>query len=166
MKLKGMKKLNHYFTRFVKSIDADLSAEMGIEFDYVFTKNLVHYSLVVTQFQNDLWENFLKETFDFELKNNVFLMSLLHEIGHHETMESLVDYWEIDETEKEVIQEKINNGIDGHKPYYDYFGLPLEYIATEWAVNYYLNNQERLDKQFNKLINNIRHFYKKNNIEY
>lgn len=166
MRLKGLRKLNHQFTKFVKTIEPELSAEMGIEFDYVFTKNLVHYSLAIPQSQNDLWEEFLKDTFNFDLGENVFLLSLLHEIGHHETMEDLTEFWDIDSLEKEVIQYKVNNNLEGKKPYFDYFNLPLEYAATEWAINYYNSNKQKLDKAFSILINNIRHFYKRNNIEY
>lgn len=87
-------------------------------------------------------------------KINLFLLSILHEIGHIET------WTEEDNEQKEIIynllQTQFNeNELNDEKlaEYCNiYFRIPLEKNATEWGINYALTHLE-LMQQFDWLHN-------------
>ena len=75
-------------------------------------------------------------------------MSVLHEIGH------IATYTEDLNTEREftylLLQMKYeeDNFVEFNR---EYFKIPMEFLATEWAINFYKNNIEFCEKLANDL---------------
>ena len=85
------------------------------------------------------WRDFLKERFGFRLTAyNWFTMSILHELGHHFTIE----YFTAEEWNKmcEVLDSE-----DPHEINMDHFNQKNELMATAWAVAYYKRNRHEMN---------------------
>jgi hypothetical protein len=142
--------INDYVSQF------DLTAELGSDFCYYSRINTIHYALAVV---DRAGENF--KEFANSLKPNmqvpIFLLSLLHEIGHHETWEVLTDEEISYSTEiKNLIQEE---QVFTKETDFIYFNLPDERIATEWALKYIEDNTREIRAFWNKIQNLIVNFY-------
>lgn len=95
----------------------------------------------------------IENTYDVEdLEPWFFIFSILHEVGHHMTLDSL--------TEEDLINEKLLRQIvtDDNA----YFNLPAEDLANRWAINYLINNTEKCWKFQRKCFTILKHLYKKN----
>ena len=90
-----------------------------------------------------------------------FLISFLHELGHHYTLDELSED-EVNEsldTKRRINNEYTDGRIDLQE---EYFNLPDEAVATNWAIEYIRNNKEKIDEFWSKLLNAIVQFYKAN----
>ena len=114
--------------------------------------------ICITLFENNdanrEWAKYLKDTFNFTLtKENLFALSVLHELGHHYT----VDYFNEDEWEEQA-SEKLLRGLTGSARYQAYYNQPIEKVATEFAVNVYNENAENMRAWCHRLNCAIRHY--------
>ena len=81
MKLKGKKKLN-------KIISAQLApfgiskARLSDTFAYHFDKQKIDFKISL-DIEDAFFSVFIKERFNYDDKGNEFVISLLHEVGHH-----------------------------------------------------------------------------------
>ena len=128
-------------------------------FFYIPEGKTVCFTILNYTTDKDLIE-FVNNKYDVDITNWYFIFSLLHEVGHHMTVDQLTDEdmaFEIaarnailplfgDETEK-------RNSL--------YFELPAEDLANRWAINYIENHtQECWDFQ-RKCFAVMRHIFKK-----
>lgn len=87
--------------------------------------------------------DFIKKEYNFHPNN--FIISLLHEIGHLETeTEKLSNNRAIEYATLEYAFE--NNIITKEELFNKYFKIEAEILATNWAVEYYKQNQEKINK--------------------
>lgn len=125
--------------------------------------------------QNGIWSNWIKKNYNFE--GNIFMISLLHEIGHLLTW---VDFRRNNPIEfihsQDLITEcdKISLDLSRHDLIYSkqfkeicekYHAIPTERIATDWAINFYRNNTKHVEKAFKNICLILKKFYKKNGVE-
>lgn len=154
--LKGIVKIDKIINKFLEPFEC--TARLSTDFGYYHTENLITYALVETEkgrasFMQSVER--LKPT----VTADVFLWSLLHEIGHHETMDYMTD-------KEEKLSNKIKEEVAQTKrPYADYYNAPDEKLATTWAVEYAETHTEELLTFWNKLQKAIMDFYKENNIK-
>ena len=154
--LKGIIEINNIINDFLKQFDC--TATIGADFEYIYAENLIHYAFIVSdkseiQFMNSVNRCNPKVTCD------IFLWSILHELGHHKTIDDLTDndvY--ISNWIKYMIDEKC---IDEN----EYYNCPDEKAATEWAVSYANSHIEELSNLWIKLQAAIMNFYIANEIE-
>ena len=136
-KLKGKKKLN-------KAVSAQLAqfgikdAKLSTEYSYLWEKERVTYKLTET-IEDELFNAFVLERFGYKVENT-FIFSLLHEVGHHLANDEIEGaICEFCNDEKDRI-EKVMKTADAYDEIkeieYQYFNLPDEIMATQWAVNY------------------------------
>lgn len=165
-KIKGIKKLN-------KAISA-IFTPFGIpncfyntHFSYDFWTHAITYCPYLTE-DDDYFSNFVEN--HFKIKNEMpILISFLHEIGHHKTFESLTEEeWDFCEEKKKRIFKKIRKAntpkkID--KLQNQYFVLPDELKATEWAVDFIRKHPKKAKKMNDELMKALNDFYKTNNIK-
>lgn len=136
----------------------ELKSAAGTDFAYYYTDNIVEYTLVVSARMDRMFREFA-ETLGLIHKVDVFLLSLLHEVGHHETYDELDD---ADITYSADIKATLTtNDCDVET----YFNLPDEYAATEWAVNYINTHTAEVASLWQELQPAILQFYIDNNIE-
>ena len=96
---------------------------------------------------NKTWKYRLKEDYDLNLtKENVFILSILHELGHVATLGQFTDKeWEDEFHLKEKIGEKVtaaeeeNDYDEWFNQNQNYFLMSTEKAATDWAVYQYRN---------------------------
>lgn len=147
---KRKKVLNKKVTAFCKQFNSDLKARLGEDFEYSFEKERVQFPLEVTEQHDKLFKIFIKKIFDYDVPN-VFMMSLLHEMGHHFTGENFTEEDEALYLERNAeITERIMND-EGDQPFYDYYALPQEMAATHWAVDVYRNNEKAINKAWKQI---------------
>ena len=164
-KIKGVKKLN-------KTISAQL-APFGIskavltdEYAYHFDTEKVTYKITDGDIEDIWFAEFIEERFGYHVTNS-FIISLLHEIGHHKANDAITDdVYDFCLSEKERIAEEMLTADDEYskKLEWQYFNLPDEIMATQWAVNYAINHPKKLIKMWDVMQKAFNKFYTKNNI--
>jgi hypothetical protein len=166
MKLKGEKKLN-------KAIKTEL-IPFGIEkvtmADWCWRggeKKTVEYTLLENRMEDRMLLDFVKERFNF-VPINEFMFSLFHELGHNATYDNLMEsdaVYNFCQTEKDRIENElqfVETKEDARKLEYQYFNLPDEIIATQWAVDYMKKNKKKIKKMWKRIEKEIVEFYRKN----
>ncbi len=163
--LKGIAKINHFLNEFL--LEFDVSVCLGLDFGYSMSHHVIEYALAVTEKEDKFFmDNFHRLAPD--IKCDTFLISFLHELGHHMTMphlspedlhcQKIVGELQ-DELDEEGITEEKEREI--HQKYYN---LPIEKVATEWAINYMRENTEKIAHFWKGFQEIVQEFYKINNI--
>lgn len=167
MTLRGKKILN-------KAISAELApfgirrCILGTEYSYSFLKNDIMFKLDLG-YEDGLFSEFLKERFDYDDTGIEFLISLLHEVGHsiaNEEIEGAIE--DFCQQEKARIEKALQTATDDDmikKLEFEYFSLPDEIMATQWAVNYAKENPLEIQIMWMKMARAIRVFYQMNGVD-
>ena len=112
----------------------------------VISENHINIPVKDYDFEANLYANFLKEKFNVDY--NVFVISILHEIGHLKTHNLQLEA----ETQLLYLALKENYSEDKIEEYnYSYFNLPAELKATKWAIEFYKSNFEFCENFVKKL---------------
>lgn len=166
--LKGVELIDNILNNFL--IEFDAIAELGTDFCYWNADSTINYSLVISDNHNNYFmDNFNRLAPDITC--DVFLISFLHELGHHETLHIFDDMdaaYCLDVKKDLSIKLKDVEGLDKEAEreiYQTYFDLPDEYEATMWAIEYIRENTEKIAEFWNKLQAAIMNFYKLNEVE-
>lgn len=140
-----------------KFIDNDCSVSYSDVFFYSPDDELICFTFNENEESNREWKKFLAEEFNFTLtKENLFTMSILHELGHHYTVSFFSDeQWEEEATEKPLF------GLTGAERDQAYFRLPIEKAATEFAIKCYTKNKEIMRAWNHRFNCAIRHYEKR-----
>lgn len=116
----------------------DVTTRYSADFFYCEAENVIEFSLLETPKQNKL---FMEFCFDNGLKYDMgsFLMSFLHELGHHETLFAIDeltynDNWKTKMTLTNSEEDMIK-----------YYNLEVEKEATLWAIDFANENRENLE---------------------
>lgn len=162
--VKGLKKLNSVITKQLMPFGIS-EAICSNDFSYWYVEEEVHYKLTQT-IEDEWFMEFIKETFGY-VPTNSFIMSLLHEVGHHNTYDELEDEdINFSEDEKERISEEMQTA-DAERTKaleWEYFNLPDEIVATEWAVDYAVNHTEEIKQMWEEILTALQEFYERNGI--
>ncbi|MEE3350403.1 MAG: hypothetical protein VZR09_10245 [Candidatus Gastranaerophilaceae bacterium] len=165
-KLKGVNKLN-------RAIAAELApfgitAAKLVEKDYAYYNNncSIEYCLVDGTTEDKLFTEFLKERFDYTVKN-IWIISIFHEIGHHMTMtyisDEILDFCDTEKDRIAAIMETAT-AAESKKLEFQYFNLPDEIMATQWAVNYIRSNPRSVEKIWDNIAKAMNKFYFENGV--
>lgn len=166
-KLKGRKKLNKAITELVKPFGIS-KAKLGTEFAYYFNDEHIEFQITCDDWTDRLFDEFVEKEFNF--KNPYpFVLSILHEIGHHNTVDEIDEEtysYILDRKEQidKIVQNKKNSRKKKIKANLEYFRLPDEYAATKWAVDYFRQHSTECDKMYKKACKALCKFYKKNGV--
>ena len=165
MKIRGLKKLNSVITKQLTPFGI-YKALCSDDFSYWYTKEEIHYRLEQT-IEDEWFMDFITETFGYK-PTYPFLMSILHEVGHHYTIDDIdTDIELYCEDEKERIENEMQTA-DAERTKaleWEYFNLPDEIVATEWAVAYAAEHTAELAEMWAEILEALQEFYKKNKIE-
>lgn len=168
MKLNGLAKLNREFSKVVRPFGIE-GVVNGEDFAWYREKNIITYTLVTGTFHDEWFVEFVKERFDYDVEN-VFIMTLLHEIGHYKTDDeigSALGTW--CDNDKERISDAILNDPfiteeEEKALNWQYFYLPDEFSATAWAVKFAKENPEYIEEMWEKMEKALHNFYEKNDL--
>lgn len=168
-KLKGKKKLN-------KAISAPLVKRFGItkarlsdEYCCYFDTESITFKAIENEETDKMFTDFIKERFNY-VGINSFIMSILHEIGHLKANDDVSgEVYDFCLAEKARIEQEMESCyMDSEKVKaleWQYFTLPDEIMATQWAVNYAKNHPRIVKKLWVEMSKALNEFYKANGIE-
>jgi hypothetical protein len=135
-----------------KFINYDCEVEIGSNFLF-YPDGVIVFTLGEDKEDSILWKQFLKEHFNFTLtKENLFTMSILHELGHYYTIE----YFTAEEWNEPELETEDNTALQ-----MAHFQKPHELIATEWAIAYYNANPKLMRAWNHRFTCALRHYGKK-----
>ena len=164
-KVKGTKVLNKAITKELSAFGIK-KAVCGDEYAYYYDKKAVSYKITEGCSEDLCFSEFLKERFDYDDKYP-FVMSLLHEVGHHKANDDIVgEVYDFCLAEKKRIQEEMLTAVgeESKKLEWQYFNLPDEIMATKWAVEYAKAHPKKVKKMWKKMRKAFFDFYKKNGL--
>ena len=122
-------------------------ASMDTDFFYDPEEDDVTYAFVVSE-KNDRMFMECVHSIAPNLTCDIFLLSLLHEVGHHYTWDNLT-------------YEEQCYSPSGKEYYY----CPKEIVATKWAIEYILSHVAEVKTFWEELQPHIIKFYADNNVE-
>ena len=150
---KALKKMNKTISAELALFGIDMAKYTG-EYSYSFEKNRVDYKLTNTAIEDRWFKEFVEERFRHKVKSD-FIISILHEIGHARANEEITgDIYEFCMNEKARIAIEMMVAEDeetGRALSFQYFNLPDEIMATQWAVNYAETHKKELKKMLKRI---------------
>jgi len=168
MGYKGIRKLNKTVSNELKSFGikrAFYDDEIG--YCYFPSNSKISFKILEEDISDELFLEFIKDTFDYDVPNS-FIISLLHEIGHHYTLDLIDEETNaFCEFEKMRIDEEMENATTEEEIKalnYQYFNLPDEIEATAWAVEYAETHPKKIKMMWNKMCNTLIEFCENNDI--
>lgn len=154
--LRTTDEITNILNKFLEPFEA--TAFAGTDFSYFYIDSSIEYTFVISERMDRLFMEYAK-SIGLKTKIDIFLLSFLHELGHHETLDEIDDD---DEEYSRLIKENLNSDNDDNCKIY--FALPDEKMATEWAINYINNNMDAIKNLWDQLQPAIMKFYAVNNI--
>ena len=136
-----MKELNQALNSWLEKYGFDTVAE-GIEpsFGYYYNRNSIVYTLSIRESAIKSW-NLLMEEMNCPFVINQFYTSFLHELGHAQTLDLLTEEEEQFSENEEIRLSQLDDIVQAD---YEYYHLPREIIATEWAMNFMRENENAI----------------------
>lgn len=127
---------------FLEPFNCD--SDFDSDFFYSSREQRIYFTLAYSERADKLFKQYVFSEFHYEI-SNIFLLSLLHELGHHFTLSNFSDI-EIrkEHKRKRKIEAELTK-TDSNEAFLKYFDLPIEKTATEWAINYYKENKKSCD---------------------
>lgn len=137
-------------------VDSDFSSD----FSYDPEDDRVYFSIIVAERSDRLFKQYVSTHFHFETPS-IFMLSLLHEVGHAYTLHTFSKMkLETAHEAKKIIEEALE--IDNSDEIYSlYFDLSIEKVATAWAVDYYRANRKRCDDFYSKFLQTLKAEYER-----
>jgi len=143
--MRGERKISKLIAEFT-----GCAATYGDEYMMSFTENgpMITWTDGEVAGLNKTWKHRLMEDYGLVLtKSNVFILSILHELGHAVTVGNFTEEeWETEFHLKEEIGDEVMAAAednDYNEWFYQnqrYFLMPTEKAATDWAVEQYKTN--------------------------
>lgn len=164
--LKGLDKIEILLNSFLQEYECTVRLES--DFAYYSASNVIAYSFCCSEVGDMLFTEVITHLCP-EIHCDIFLWSFLHELGHHETIDDLEDdeitYCFNEKRRIEREQENCKNVKQKIDIARQYFILPDELAATQWAVNYMRAHTEEMRVFWEELKPEIINFYKLNQVE-
>lgn len=164
-KLKGVKRIDRIINEFVEQFG--LTAGLDKDFGYYRDGFHIGYSLVATNAEADEYLTAFCNHLNPDIKADIFLISLFHEIGHHFTQ---FNFSEADWDKSDEVKDHIETAYGRYpkkaaKWNNIYFNLNVEKAATEWGLNYMQTHIDEVNAFWTELQPAIMRFYRKNNVK-
>ena len=164
-KVKGKKKLNSAILKELKPFGIT-SAKLTGEYSYLPSDYGITFGIELpTEYE---WlMDFIADRFNY-VCDCPFILLFLHELGHHNTIGAIsYEVQKFCDNEKIRIDEDMNNTDDEDtwkKLEYQYFSLPDEIMATQWAVNYARKHPRKIKNMAKRMTASFQEFYAKNEL--
>ena len=147
---KAITEITNILDTWLKDNGFDLTTRFEQDFGYYHTENVIAFSLLTTERNDEYFGNFVDDLGGYG--DLGFLNSFFHELGHYETYDDISDRdYEYGRMVKAYLADKEElNDYD----LYTYFNLPIERAATEWGIAY-INDHYPEVMELNEKIRNI-----------
>lgn len=159
MDFRNITNIINEYTEQTFGLVADCSLDFAFYPDAGEDEPDITYSLLVTEKTDKTFKKFVKIAFNCDF-DNIFVLSLLHEVGHAMTDEDWTARQQDDFANRK-------NGLspDNEIDLYTYYYIPDEYNATKWAIEYIQEHPQEIEKFWNRVQTQIENFYKENEYE-
>ena len=135
-----------------------LDSDFDSDFFYDSEDETVFFSVIVSERADRLFKEYVHKTFSFDIPN-IFMLNLLHEIGHAETLSQFSKQrLKTVHKQKEAISERLDQ-TNSDACYIEYFDLSIEKVATAWAVEYYKANTKRCEDFYSRFLKELHRQY-------
>lgn len=165
-KIKGIKKLNKAISKPLKDRFGISKAVCTNEYSYIFEDESITFKLTEGTIEDKWFAEFINERFGYEVKYP-FIISLLHEVGHHKANDEIDGaIYDFCMAEKERISAEMQDA-DANKSKaleWQYFNLPDEIMATQWAVAYAKKHPRIVEKMWAEMAVALMEFYRVNGV--
>ena len=133
--------------KFVKAIDGDYSAKEGEEFEALLDEQTIIITDIITESDFYFLQNIMRQAQNLTLPAlHPFTWSLLHELGHLETADDIVD----DTEDRHRIR---CSPLSVRDAFEEYSTLHNERIANQWAIDFVLDFPETILRVDEHLVN-------------
>lgn len=168
MELKGVDELNEVFEQFFVELGyPEIECDIDTDFAYYYGTDEITYSLFSMEEADEGFMRYVNLNYPQMPSCSLFVLSLLHELGHHITMPKYnkADHrkWEIEKAKIENI--KANTPKERIEKQIAYCGLFEEKIATAEAIKILIANYDYIHNFEKVWYKAVMNFYKKNNVE-
>lgn len=168
VRIKGKKKLNKAILAEVAPFGIQ-SVKLSDEYAYYYEDESISYKLDCGAVEDEWFNEFLEERFSYECKNSAesFVLSILHEVGHHKANDEIEGaILNFCNTEKERIDIEMQyaDAEQSRVLEWQYFNLPDEIMATQWAVNYAKSHPRKVKKMMERMRASLMEFYMANGL--
>lgn len=165
-KIKGIKALNQAIYKPLAKFGIS-EVSLSDEFSYIFESENITFKVTET-IEDEWFLDFIKERFDYETEIS-FIISLLHEIGHHKANDEIEgDIYNFCTSEKIRISKELEDeSIPAERAKeleFQYFNLPDEIMATQWAVTYSKEHPQEIKQMWEEMLPAIQNFYSVNGL--
>ena len=127
-----------------ENIDIDIQVEKSYRFECDTEEEIVYLSNKRWNKQDNYFDIWYKKQ-DFYTPMNYTLICILHEIGHIMTKD--MDLLEQGFTLNEIYHFMYDMGsITEEELNFAYFDIPSEKLATQWGVQYYIENKQKCEE--------------------
>lgn len=129
--MKTLDEINKSIEKFF-FIYGKVNVVCSTDFYYDFEKNEIGWSFLTVERQDQTFSDFFEKELSCPICNS-FIYSIFHEYGHKMT---LGDFSEADWDKYQLALDGIEGINDNNKKDYEYYKLPIELAASQWAVNF------------------------------
>lgn len=136
--------ISDYFDSHLEHIDVICS----YDFYYDFEQKTLGWALLCSPKRDEIFDNFFENDLGCREFNN-FIYSIFHEYGHHMTLKF---FNELEWDEYLNNCERLNRDAFSEARERAYFYLPVEMVASKWAVKYINSHYEELKKWWEKVL--------------
>ena len=165
-KLKGVKNLNDSITKELKPFGIT-RAHLSSEYSYLYYNRNINYKITETALEDKWFIDFVKERFNYTVRYP-FVFSLLHEVGHHKANDeiegAIYEFCTAEKTRIEKTMKNVKSEAKAKKLEWQYFNLPDEIMATQWAVNYCKQNPQKINNMWKNMKKALYEFYDANGV--
>ena len=140
---KELDRITNIINNFLEPFDCVAFA--GTDFNYYPASNTIEFALTVIDEHANSFKQFAESL--HPVHSDIFLWSLMHELGHAETEDEFDDDEEYEAAAANVISDE------------DYYNIPQEYAATDWAGEYMTEHEDEMIQLWNELAPAIKAFY-------
>jgi len=133
---------------FIKSINNEITVRISPngEFCVLFLTYKLHLGMKKKpDYEKEVWKKWYRQQKFYNGEDiNPTILSILHEIGHFQTFN--VEEWTTRNKEvNKALDLYYDNKIDMETLNFMYWDTINEYKATQWAIDYYVNNKAKCE---------------------
>lgn len=146
-----------------------IKTEIDTDFAYYPHEEIVTWSFFMTEKSDKYFQQFVEMEFP-NVTADIFLWSLLHEVGHHMTFNEWNDAQfdfneEVKEAAAKVLEKENPTEAEDKYAHFLYFSTPDERRATEWAAHYMETHSEGVEKFWLKFVEEFNKFLTLNKVK-
>lgn len=166
--LNGVENLNKIIKDFFTELGyEEITPFLSTDFGYYYGDEKISYTIFEMPTADKGFQMYIEKHFHNVPKCSIFTLSLLHELGHHETIDDISEkiYIKCCEKKFKLANKEVKTEQDAIKRQVEYCGIYDEKIATAKAIEILADHYSEVIKFEKTILEALSIFYEKNNIK-